>query len=140
MNKKNTLKTSTALRWIALLFAAALFAGCSLTGETIRDRIDKFITAINNQDPQGIKDCLDPSAASYNTASTLAFWDTFFNDRPYAIASFSQSGNTATVHFSESNGSDLPMVFSMTENQGTLLSGTTYSIRRITLNSQTIFE
>lgn len=55
MNKKNTLKTSTALRWIALLFAAALFAGCSLTGETIRDRIDKFITAINNQDPQGIK-------------------------------------------------------------------------------------
>lgn len=140
MNKKNTLKTSTALRWIALLFAAALFAGCSLTGETIRDRIDKFITAINNQDPQGIKDCLDPSAASYNTASTLAFWKTYFNNRPYTIANFYQSGNTATVHFSGSDEIDLPMVFEMTEHKGTLLSGTTYSIRRITLNSQTIFE
>jgi uncharacterized lipoprotein YajG len=38
MNKKNTIKTSTALSWIALLLAAALLAGCSLTGETIRDR------------------------------------------------------------------------------------------------------
>jgi uncharacterized membrane protein YvbJ len=139
MNKKNTLKTSTALRWIALLLAAALFAGCSLTGETIRDRIDKFITAINNQDPQGIKDCLDPSAASYNTAD-LNFWNHYFNNRPYTIANLYQSGNTATVHFSGSNGSDLPMVFEMTENQGTLLSGTTYSIRRITSSSGTIFE
>lgn len=139
MNKKNTLKTSTALRWIALLLAAGLFAGCSLTGETIRDRIDKFITAINNQDPQGIKDCLDPSAASYNTAD-LNFWNHYFTDLPYSIASFSQSGNTATVYFSGLNNTELAMVFEMTENQGTLLSGTTYSIRRITYNSQTIFE
>jgi hypothetical protein len=104
------------------------------------NRIDKFITAINSQDLQGIKDCLDPSAASYNTASTLDYWNNYFTNRPYTIANFYQSGNTATVHFSGSNGSDLPMVFEMTENQGTLLSGTTYSIRRITYNSQTIFE
>lgn len=140
MKKKTTIKTGLVLGWIVLLLAAVLLAGCSLSGETIRDRIGKFIDAVNAGDEQGIKDCLDPTANMYNTASTTNLWNTYFPDRPYSIVSCVISGNTATVGFDPTGtSSTLSYVFEMTENKPTFLGGTTYSIRRISNNGTAFF-
>ena len=142
MNTKKTRMTLSFLGWLILILFATLFAGCSFTGESIRDRIETFIDAINAGDEQGIKDCLDPSATDYNTASTTNFWNTYFPNTPYSISGYSESGNTATVTFMGSQSSALTYIFEMTEQTGSgLFSGKTYLIRRFKYsNGTTIFE
>lgn len=120
---------------IVLTFGS--LSSCTPAGETIQDRIKTFITAVNNQDEQGVKDCLDSSAADYPTASLGTTWNNHYVNRPYSITSFSTSGNTATVQFTGSSGT-LNDVFQMTENKGTFLSGTTYKIKSITTSGSVV--
>jgi len=135
MNTKKTRKTLSILGWLVLALFTALFASCSLTGESIRDRIETFINAINAGDEQGIKDCLDPAATFYNTADST-FWYNYFPDESYSISDYSESGNTATVTFSNSSNTTLIYIFEMTEQTGSdLFSGKTYLIRRIRASS-----
>jgi N-methylhydantoinase B/oxoprolinase/acetone carboxylase alpha subunit len=124
-----------------LLFLITLTFGslssCTPAGETIRDRINTFISAVNNQNEQGVKDCLDSSASDYSTASLATTWNNHYTNRPYSITTFSTSGNTATVQFSGTSGT-LDDVFQMTETAGTFLSGTTYKIKQITTSASTV--
>jgi len=143
MNTKKTKKPLCILGWLGLAIFISLFAACSFTGESIRDRIGTFIDAINAGDVQGIKDCLDPSSTNYNTASTTNFWNTYFPNKPYSISGYSESGNTATVTFTDSSNTTLKYIFEMTEQKGSgLFSPKTYLIRRVKYppNSTTIFE
>jgi hypothetical protein len=124
-----------------LLFLITLTFGslssCTPAGETIQDRINTFISAVNNQNEQGVKDCLDPSASDYPTASLATTWNTHYVNRPYSITTFSPSGNTPTVLFSGTSGT-LEDVFQMTENKGTFLSGTTYKIKQVTTSGSSV--
>ena len=133
-----------SLSLFGLLFLTAVTFGslssCTPAGESIRDRINTFISAVNNQNEQGVKDCLDSSAADYSTASLATTWNTHYVNRPYTITTFSTSGNTATVQFTGTSGT-LDDTFQMTENTGTFLSGTTYKIKSVTTSgSVTIFQ
>lgn len=124
-----------------LVLLALMVAGCSLTGESIRTRIEKFISAVNDSDLEAIKDSLDPAASAYNTASTVIFWNAYFPQRPYRISNYYESGDTATVHFKGADDSELIYVFEMTEQRGTLLEGKSYKIRRVANTSgAVIFE
>jgi len=116
---------------LTVLGAAVLLLGsCSPSGESIRDRIETFIDAVNDQEDQDIKDCLDSDADAYNEAGVSAFWDAYFPaPKSYSISSFSSSGDSATVIFN--NGTDQSYDFDMTENSGSFFEGTTYSIRRV---------
>jgi hypothetical protein len=119
---------------ITLTFAS--LSSCTPAGETIRDRINAFTTAVNNHDELGIKDCLDPSATLYGIAN-YAWWKiVFVNKDPGTISDFSTSGNTATVTYTASGG---PYIFEMTENKGTFLSGTTYKIRKVSTSGTAVF-
>jgi|GEM_PF-5866667 len=111
--------------------ATVLLGSCSLGGESIRDRIETFIGAVNAQNDQGIKDCLDSDADAYNEAGLSTYWDAYFPvPKSYSISSFSSSGDSATVIFD--NGTAIQSYdFDMTENSGSFFEGTTYSIRRV---------
>ncbi len=115
-----------------------VLASCSMGGESIRDRIDTFIDAVNDQDDQGIKDCLDSDAQDYNTAD-LSFWNAIYINRPYSITSFDSGSDSATVEFTGTSGT-LDHVFEMTEESGSLFEGTSYSIRRISSGGTAFFE
>ncbi len=119
---------------IALTFGS--LSSCTPAGETIRDRINTFTTAVNNHDEQGIKDCLDSSATLYNTANYTWWNSQLGSSDPGNIVTFSTSGNTATVTYTGSGG---PYTFGMTENKGTFLSGTTYKIRTVATSGSTFF-
>ncbi len=110
--------------------ATVLLGSCSLGGESIRDRIETFIGAVNAQNDQGIKDCLDSDAQDYNTAADLSFWNGFYTNRPYTITDFDSGSSSATVEFTGTSGT-LDQKFEMTEESGGFFEGTTYSIRRV---------
>jgi hypothetical protein len=120
---------------ITLTFAS--LSSCTPAGETIRDRINAFTTAVNNHDELGIKDCLDSSATYYNLAVYSYWYLKFQNNDPGDIKTFSTNGNTATVTYTVATGT---YTFGMTENKGTFLSGTTYKIRTIYDGSTLIFN
>lgn len=137
------MRLSTMVKIGVLVGAVVLLAGCNMGGETIKDRIDTFLSDVNQQDWGGVKDSLDSSATSYNTVDA-SFWTTYFPEAqvPYQRTAFSTSGNTATVDITASGAlGTRTFTFSMTEeDEGGIFGGTVYRIRRISVGGTTIFQ
>lgn len=130
-------KRMRAARWILLAgITTLLVTGCPQGGETIQDRINSFVAAINSGVAASVQANTDPAAESYNTAATWPFWDTHYPSRPYTVSSISVSGRTATVRLT-STGTALDQVFEMSEEAGGLFQGSTFKVRRIRNSSST---
>jgi len=127
------------LAFVALIGALSLLSSCTPPGESIRDRIETFISAVNDRDSSTFKDCLDPDATAYSTASNSAWIAVAFPATDYEISAFLAVGKTATVTFSSSSSATLPITFEMTENKGSLTEGTTYSIRRMKVTGTSVY-
>lgn len=140
-------KTKTAFRALAALLlasAALILAGCAPASESMRDVIEDFIAGVNESDVGAIKDRLDDDAADYNTASTMAFWNSSFPEvnKPFEITAFDKSGDSATVTFT-GGGVDFVRYFEMDEKKATTTEGGTFYISRILFDNSSgavIFE
>ena len=136
MNRRINRKAIVSIALGALVLAASILSGCAAPGETIRDRLDAFVSAVNLQNAQGIKDSLDPTAVQYNLQN-LTFWNTFFLVRPTSITSFSTSGNTATATFT----GGVTYSFEMTENSATsMFEGKKYKIKKVSAGGVAFFQ
>ncbi|GAB1482090.1 hypothetical protein MASR2M78_09050 [Treponema sp.] len=126
------------LAFAALIGALSLLSSCTPAGESIKDRIETFVTAVNKRDTSTFKDCLDSSARDYTTAATVPWIEAKFPATDYSIASFTTTGNTAVVRLSCST-TPLDLTFEMTENKGNMFEGSTYSIRKIKITNGAYF-
>jgi hypothetical protein len=110
---------------VAIVAALSILAGCKPASESIRDVIDNFIAGVNDGDMAAVRKTLDANATGYNGALIASYWETFFPDTPYAIGTYSDTGNSATVTFTSASGGDKTYYFEMADG------GDTFYIKRI---------
>lgn len=134
--KNQRIRWST-VRLAVLAFVVLALFGCAMGGETITERIETFVSAVNNNDLTAVKASLDTSAAAYNTGVTTTWLDTYFPNKPYSVGSVTTAGNVATATLTSTT--NLTYVFEMTEEEGGLFAGSTYRIRKIGTTNGTYF-
>ena len=126
----------------AVLFAAALLAGCSTlfpsSLSTIDGCISSFMDYINTQ-PNLIQNELSPSAKDYAVAANSSFWNAsgFPLDESFALLNQTISGNecTATLVSTHTYKNGVPIVFDLTQ-----LSDGNYAIVSIFVNGVCLFD
>lgn len=108
---------------VALAAGLSLLAGCAQEDdpESIEDVINKFVAAVNAENLEDVKECLDPAAIASATALIDKFFDTWFTDPPYSKTAYDESGNTATVELTSDDPTAVPLdlVFTMVDGDDT---------------------